>query len=99
MPQIEPNHDFLGLIGIEFEEGLRLYGVTPRFWYQRYSHEVQPLDGSTVRILRQKEEVEFGNDDLAVEEHRQVKKNIKRIKTTYGEQDILEQESQEKKGL
>ena len=97
MPQIEPNHDFLGLIGIEFEEGLRLYGVTPRFWYQRYSHEVQPLDGSTVRILRQKEEVEFGNDDLAVEEHRLVEKNIQRIKTTYGEQDILEQESKEKK--
>jgi 5-methylcytosine-specific restriction endonuclease McrBC regulatory subunit McrC len=97
MPQIEPNHDFLGLIGIEFEEGLRLYGVTPRFWYQRYSHEVQPLDGSSVRILRQKEEVEFGNDDLAVEEHRQVKKNIKRIKTNYGEQDILEQDPQDKK--
>jgi 5-methylcytosine-specific restriction endonuclease McrBC regulatory subunit McrC len=97
MPQIEPNHDFLGLIGIEFEEGLRLYGVTPRFWYQRYSPEVQPLDGSSVRILRQKEEVEFGNDDLAVEEHRQVKKNIKRIKTNYGEQDILEQDPQDKK--
>jgi 5-methylcytosine-specific restriction endonuclease McrBC regulatory subunit McrC len=97
MSQIEPNHDFLGLIGIEFEEGLRLYGVTPRFWYQRYSPEVQPLDGSSVRILRQKEEVEFGNDDLAVEEHRQVKKNIKRIKTNYGEQDILEQDPQDKK--
>jgi len=93
MLNIEPNHDFLGLIGIEFEEGLRLYGVTPRFWYQRYSHEVQPLDGSSVRILRQKESVELGND----EEHRQVEKNIQRIKTTYGEQDILELESKEKK--
>ena len=77
---IEPNHDFLGLIGIEFEEGLRLYGVTHRFWYQRYSHEIQHLDGSSVRILRQKESVDLGSD----EEHRQVEKNIQRIKTTYG---------------
>ena len=45
MPQIKPNHDFLGLIGIEFEEGLRLYGVAPRFWYKRYSPEVQNLEG------------------------------------------------------
>jgi len=90
---IEPNHDFLGLIGIEFEEGLRLYGVTPRFWYQRYSHEVQHLDGSSVRILRQKESVDLGDD----EEHRQVEKNIQRIKTNYGELDILEQDPQDKK--
>lgn len=93
MSQIKPNHDFLGLIGIEFEEGLRLYGVTPRFWYQRYSHEVQPLDGSSVRILRQKESVDLRND----EEHRQVENNIQRIQTTYYEQDILEQEAKEKK--
>ena len=89
MPQIEPNHDFLGLIGIEFEEGLRLYGVAPRFWYKRYSSGVQNIEGSTVRILRQKENVDFGNDEFAKKECMEIKKNIQRIKTNYVEQDIL----------
>ena len=89
MPKIKPNHDFLGLIGIEFEEGLRLYGVAPRFWYKRYSPEVQNLEGSTVRILRQKENIDFGNDEFANKECMEIKKNIRRIKTNYVEQDIL----------
>ena len=89
MPQIKPNHDFLGLIGIEFEEGLRLYGVAPRFWYKRYSSEVQNLEGSTVRILRQKEMVNFGNVDFARKECMEIENNMERIKTNYVEQDIL----------
>ena len=89
MPKTEPNHDFLGLVGIEFEEGLRLYGVAPRFWYKKYSPEVQYLEGSAVRILRQKEEVDFGNDDFAKKECMEIEKNIQRIKTNYVEQDIL----------
>jgi hypothetical protein len=95
MPSIEPNHDFLGLIGIEFEEGLRLYGVTPRFWYQRYSPEVQHLEESSVRILRQKEEANFGDGEDAMKEYQQVKSNIERIKVNYTEQDLLEKEDQE----
>ena len=91
MSKIEPNHDFLGLIGIEFDDGLRLYGVTPRFWYNKYNHDIQYLEGSSVRILRQKEIVDLGND----EEHRQVEKNIQQIKSNYGVQNILEEESQE----
>ena len=95
MPSIEPNHDFLGLIGIEFEEGLRLYGVTPRFWYQRYSPEAQHLEESSVRILRQKEEANFGDGEDALKEYQQVKSNIERIKVNYTEQDLLEKEDQE----
>ena len=89
MPQIKPNHDFLGLIGIEFEEGLRLYGVAPRFWYKRYSPEVQNLEGSTVRILRQKENVDFGNDELARKECTEIEKNMQRIKTNYQQKNLV----------
>jgi 5-methylcytosine-specific restriction endonuclease McrBC regulatory subunit McrC len=95
MAQIKPNHDFLGLIGIELETGLRLYGVTPRFWYQRYSPEVKLLEESSVRILRQKEEADIGEDELADKEYSQIKKNIERIKVNYNKQDILEKEDQE----
>ncbi len=90
MPEVEPNHDFLGLMGIEFEEGLRLYAITPRFWYKRFSNEVQHIDDVSVRILRQKEKVDLGNDDFAMNEWQEVKKNIQRIKTSYDENDLLE---------
>ena len=89
MPEIEPNHDFLGLIGIEFEEGLRLYGVAPRFWYKRFSSKPQYIGSTTVRILRQKEKADFGNDEFAKKECAEIKRNIQRIKTNYLEQEVL----------
>ena len=106
MPKIEPNHDFLGLIGIEFEEGLRLYGVAPRFWYKRFSSKPQYIGSTTVRILRQNEKADFGNDEFAKKECAEVKRNIKRIKTNYLEHEVLpeygevlEKESNEQKTL
>ncbi|MDC0056275.1 McrC family protein [Deltaproteobacteria bacterium] len=97
MQSIEPNHDFLGLIGIEFDDGLRLYGVTPRFWYQKYSPELYPLEQASVRILRQKEEANFDDCEFAEDERRQVEKNIERIKLNYNDQDILEEDNQDGK--
>ena len=95
MQSIEPNHDFLGLIGIEFDEGLRLYGVTPRFWYHKYSCAVHTLEQASVRILRQKEKATFDDCEFSEEEYRQVRNNIKRIKLNYPDQDILEEENHE----
>ena len=51
---IKPNHDFLGLVGIQHEDILTLYGIVPRFWSDTFSDESQVLDSNVhARILTQ----------------------------------------------
>ena len=49
---------------------------------------MQNLEGSTVRILRQKENVDFGNDELARKECTEIEKNMQRIKTNYQQKNL-----------
>ena len=51
---ILPNYDFLGLMGIQHEDILTLYGVVPRFWTESFSDNEIILDSKVhARILTQ----------------------------------------------
>jgi 5-methylcytosine-specific restriction endonuclease McrBC regulatory subunit McrC len=88
-----PNHDFLGLVGIQHEDILTLYGVIPRFWYDSFSDNRIVLDSKThARILTQKNETQMDK-----EEAKRVQQKINHIKGIYQrDEEVIEQDEEGK---
>jgi 5-methylcytosine-specific restriction endonuclease McrBC regulatory subunit McrC len=79
MVSIVPNHDFLGLVGIQNEDILTLYGIVPRFWSDTFSDERQVLDSNVhARILTQNKVTKLDKDEAE-----QVQEKIDRVKRIY----------------
>ena len=67
---ILPNYDFLGLMGIQHEDILTLYGVVPRFWTESFSDNEIILDSKVhARILTQNKPTQLNqNEALRVQQ-------------------------------
>ena len=84
---IKPNHDFLGLVGIQHEDILTLYGIVPRFWSDTFSDERQVLDSNVhARILTQNIITKLDKDEAE-----RVQEKINRVKGIYTrEEDVVD---------
>ncbi len=84
---IKPNHDFLGLVGIQHEDILTLYGIVPRFWSDTFSDERQVLDSNVhARILTQNIITKLDKDEAE-----RVQEKINRVKGMYTrEEDVVD---------
>lgn len=76
---IKPDHDFLGLVGIQHEDILTLYSIVPRFWGGQFSDNLQVLDSNVhARILTQNKVTKLDKDEAE-----RVQKKITRIRGIY----------------
>lgn len=87
MVSIVPDHDFLGLVGIQNEDILTLYGIVPRFWSDTFSDERQVLDSNVhARILTQNIITKLDKDEAE-----RVQEKINRVKGIYiREEDVVD---------
>ena len=76
---IKPDHDFLGLVGVQHEDILTLYSIVPRFWGEKFSDNLQILDSNVhARILTQNKVTK-----LEKGEAERVQEKITRIRGIY----------------
>jgi 5-methylcytosine-specific restriction endonuclease McrBC regulatory subunit McrC len=84
---IKPNHDFMGLVGIQHEDILTLYGIVPRFWSDTFSDQRQVLDSNVhARILTQNIITKLDKGEAE-----RVQEKINRVKGIYTrEEDVVD---------
>ena len=76
---IKPDHDFLGLVGVQHEDTLTLYSIVPRFWGEKFSDNLQVLDSNVhARILTQNKVTKLNKDEAE-----RVQEKITRIRGIY----------------
>lgn len=76
---IKPDHDFLGLVGVQHEDTLTLYSIVPRFWGEKFSDNLQVLDSNVhARVLTQNKVTKLNKDEAE-----RVQEKITRIMGIY----------------
>lgn len=94
--EVVPHHDFLGLVGIQHQGILTLYGVVPRFWHGAIPDNLLMLDEKVhARILTQKKVT-----TLEPSEAKRIQQKIDRIKRQLPSDEVeVESEEVDKKQL
>ena len=76
---IKPNHDFMGIIGIQTTDGIKIFGVLPRFW----NNSIPKEEVDNIQLLKQNQASDLENKKLNLEKALNQKfKNIQEVLST-----------------